>query len=289
MTKEELVQQVSMHLNRPLDPVGVQVIETAWEILSCEQEVPAGHRSSTGFRGENLPVAAYEAMDESDKASLMAQLEADNEEWLKDQFEDLQADWLILMEGRIVGHGRLPEYPTDEELDSLCERSGGKYPWVFENPRLSLIEEGRSLWNPTHAPDDAYPSLPVEFASARGALQLVADLDTGAPDVYADLNGLEAHHVLTVSARAQWSLRGHLGDLYRFVRRPLLFRVTDTLGATREIRWMVACVRDWQQSPFVRINPKRRALIGRAPLLALKPRISLDFQRRTTEVHPPNA
>lgn len=220
MTKEELVQQVSAHLDRPLDPVGIQAIEMAWDILSREQEGQADRGVPTGFQGENIPVAEYEAMAETAKSSFMAQLEANNQEWLRHQFAGLQADWLILMEGQVVGQGRMRQYPSDEELDLLSERFGGKYPWVFENPLLSLIEEGRSLWQPTHAPADAYPSLPMEFASLRGSVRLIADLDTGAPDVYADLNWLEAHQVLTVSARAQWSLRGHLGDVYRFVRRP---------------------------------------------------------------------
>lgn len=61
-------------------------------------------------------------------------------------------------------------------------------------------------------------------------------------------------------------------------------RIRDLLGATRETNWPVACVRDWSQSPFVRINATRRALVGRGPLLELKPRICLDFGSRATEI-----
>jgi hypothetical protein len=37
-------------------------------------------------------------------------------------------------------------------------------------------------------------------------------------------------------------------------------------------------------SPFVKINPNRVALVGRDLVLALKPKVLLDFDQRQTEI-----
>lgn len=46
----------------------------------------------------------------------------------------------------------------------------------------------------------------------------------------------------------------------------------------------IFCVLNWMNSPFVQINPNRSALIGRGPLLDLRPKVELDFDNRQTEV-----
>jgi hypothetical protein len=47
---------------------------------------------------------------------------------------------------------------------------------------------------------------------------------------------------------------------------------------------LVLCVRNWQQSPFVAVNPNRTALVGRSFCLATQAKITLDFAQQVTSV-----
>lgn len=60
--------------------------------------------------------------------------------------------------------------------------------------------------------------------------------------------------------------------------------VTDSEGASVERRIAVRLVKDWTSSPFVRINPKRRALVGRDILRAFSLEVSLRAGPAVTEI-----
>lgn len=138
MTREELVQQVSAQLARPLDATCIKALETAWDILSREPPGRSGEDVLAVFQGLNIQASDYEAMSETAKAGLMSELEATNQDWLRQQFAHLKADWLTIIDGQIIRHGPMKHYPSDEELEILSEQYGGKYPYVFEDPLLSL-------------------------------------------------------------------------------------------------------------------------------------------------------
>ena len=57
-----------------------------------------------------------------------------------------------------------------------------------------------------------------------------------------------------------------------------------TAGAPLRKRMPVRVVRDWSGSPFTRINPKRRALVGRDFLRALSLSLVLRAPGAETEV-----
>jgi len=58
----------------------------------------------------------------------------------------------------------------------------------------------------------------------------------------------------------------------------------DKNGQRRETGAVAILVKNWRTSPFVAINPKRTALVGRDTMLQLKPVVSLDFANCQTEV-----
>lgn len=128
------------------------------------------------------------------------------------------------------------------------------------------------------------PTVVVKMQGARGELELAADLDTGAIDAYFDFDLLAGHGVLSQEARDFEDESRHLGQGFRFVAKPLRVSMTDKTGEVREIGLFVFCVKNWERSPFVAINPNRKALVGRSMPFKIAPLVHLDFDARQTEV-----
>jgi hypothetical protein len=64
----------------------------------------------------------------------------------------------------------------------------------------------------------------------------------------------------------------------------LRFKLSSKKDGAGVLQAKIYCVLEWLTSPFVKINPDRVALIGRDLLLALKPQVLLDFEKRQTEI-----
>jgi outer membrane protein assembly factor BamB len=88
-----------------------------------------------------------------------------NTRWIEDKLRKLHAMWIMVIDGQVVAHGSLTDYPSDEEFDKLCEKYG-KFPFVFLNPQLLRIEES-SIWHDTIVENDKYPThRPSQFRAA---------------------------------------------------------------------------------------------------------------------------
>lgn len=286
MMQEDLRREVEERVGKPLDAEGLRVFEATLHAVlkrGVNLQVPSQEKApSLIFQGENISLEEYERLPDDQKVRYAMDAQERNREWLEQKFRELQASWLMVVDGQVVAYGSPEDYPSDEEFLELCRRTG-KEPFIFDNPFELLIEESGG-WHPTMYSPDHYPTVKVILSSAQGSLGVEADLDAGARAVYADFNLLQSAGVLPLFTfrRAQGH---HLGLPYEYTRRRLRIELTDEAGITRRVEWQVYCVFDWARSPFVLINPSRQSLVGRGVLLRLQPKIELDFRARLTEVH----
>jgi hypothetical protein len=93
------------------------------------------------FNGQNISVAAYEALAEDEKFKFLDKAENENTEWLREKFRALRAAWMMVVDENVAAFGEsMDTYPNDDEFLKLCQKFG-KYPFVFFNPLLLAIEE----------------------------------------------------------------------------------------------------------------------------------------------------
>jgi hypothetical protein len=233
------------------------------------------------WRGENPTWDEWQRMSEEERQSVMDELEQRNRVWLEWMRRTLQAEWLLVVDGKIVRYGASwNEYPSDDALEALIQQLG-KVPLLFAAD--PLIEE--TAWSPTRYPDDFYPTLSVTFQGLAGqGITLVADFDTGSRHTFADADLLQRQGVIHLLPTTLWAVGWHLNRPFRYTPKSLIVILTAADGTQKTTSQTILCVRNWQQSPFVAVNPNRTALIGRSLCLATQVKITLDFAQQVTSV-----
>lgn len=279
---ESVLDEVRHKLG-PLNEQAEQAVAQALEIIRKKIAPPA----TGNFINRNASLQEYLTWPDKRRRRYHSEAEEANAAWVEKKLRELNAMWLIVVEGEVIAHGHsFQKFPHEEEFDELCDRLG-KYPFVFFSPRMFLIEE-TTRWHPTEIPGDAYPTIPLGLKSDTQTLQLDADFDTGALDIYLDLDYLTANGITTVTEKNLTQDSRHLGRLFSYIAKSLWLEMADKNGIARRIRVRALCVLNWAISPFTAINPNRRALIGRNVLFELRPRAILDFNDRSTEIEFPS-
>jgi hypothetical protein len=248
-------------------------------------DVPLSNTTTHQFKNQNISVAAYESLPDDEKLKFLDGAEHENAEWLQEKFKEIHAAWIMVVDGEVAAFGEsMDSYPNDEEFLQVCQKFG-KYPFVFFNPLVLAIEEPGGAWPRTVlATTDFYPALSITIVGNTDSSLVEADFDTGAWEIYADYMLLVSAKVITVNFRDPRRSAMHLNNPYQFIAKRLGVMLADNQGATRRIEKNVFCVLNWMNSPFVQINPNRSVLMGRGPLLDLRPKVELDFDSRKTEV-----
>jgi hypothetical protein len=282
MTSEIVLKQVRDRLG-PLNDQAEQAVAEAVEIIRQMNAPPSSPTIQDGFNGENASLQEYESWSDDQQAQYQSEAEKNNARWIEKKMRDLNAMWLIVIDGQIVASGpMLRTFPHDEEFDELCEKTG-KFPFVFFSPRMFYIEETGS-WHPTAIPGDSYPTVRIKLKNDASETELEADFDTGAMDTYLNLDFLLQHRLIMVKKRKIMKDSSHLGRNYRYITKSIWVEAKDKSGQRRQTRIVAICVTNWSHSPFVAINPNRTALVGRVTMLQLQPAVLLDFANRQTEV-----
>lgn len=236
------------------------------------------------FIGENLTLEQYERLSLKERAALQTRLKEQNYLWLREHFEKRKAAWLVVVNGRIERWGtRLKERPLARQNVDVAQRTG-KFPFVFINDDYMAIEETASRWNETIESGDFYPTIPLALSSASNVLQIVGDFDTGASGTFLDYDFLRTKNLVRPETGDYNEIAMHLGKPYQCVSKLLHVELSSDAGEDYASDLMIDCVPDWHESPSIKINPSRIALVGRDVLLTLKPSILLDFEARATEV-----
>jgi len=281
MTQEAVIDNLRHRLG-PLNNQAEQAVKEVLEMLRLPRETASFKSSEETFIGENVSPAEYEAWSRDERLKYQTEPEKANARWIEKTIQELRAAWIMVINGKVVAHGSLTAYPSDEEFDELCEKFG-KFPFVFINSRLLMIEEGIA-WHGTFDDDDAYPTVSITVHGNSEACELQADFDTGAVGAYFDQEILLRSNVVKKRNRDVEKISEHLSQSFRYIQKPLALEVTDKHGNSKRVGLMALCIEDWQSSPFVAINPQRTALVGRQTFLKLQPVVHLDFASRQTEI-----
>jgi len=272
MTVDEILAEVERQMGA-LDERAKQAVTLALR-LAEQHGLPK-------WQGENPAWDEWLQMSEEERQAVMDELEQRNRVWLEWMRRTLQAEWLLVVDGKIVRYGASwNEYPSDDALEALIQQLG-KVPLLFAAD--PLIEE--TAWNPTRYPADFYPALPVTFQGLTGqSITLVADFDTGSRHTFADADLLQRQGVIHLLPTTLWAVGWHLNRSFRYTPKSLIVILTAADGTQKTASQTILCVRNWQQSPFVAVNPNRTALVGRSLCLAMQVKITLDFAQQVTSV-----
>jgi hypothetical protein len=191
----------------------------------------------------------------------------------------------MVVDGQIKSWGKKKkDYPQAEQIMEIGQ-STGKYPFIFINDDRMAIEESSSGWHRLDV-DDYYPTIPLTLRSDSGAAKLVADFDTGSPFSFVNYDLLLAEKVVQRRPAEYVENAIHLGKQYQCVSKIVKTEFETISGKVRSFDTAVYCVEDWANSPFVKINPSRTALIGRDLPFEAKLSFGLHFERQRTEIMP---
>jgi len=236
------------------------------------------------YQGENPTFQEYATLSEDDQLNLWQIAKENNKDWLAQTFAKLQSGWLVIIDGKVIKHGSsLGDFPNEEEILQIGEQNG-KFPFVFLNDNLLAIEESQSGWNATAEPIDLYPTLPARLRGDVGSISIVSDFDTGSRETFVDFDMLLAQNVTRKKRREIRGASWHLNSSFNYVLRNLTVELAGTGNIIRRVDRTIVCVLNWTNSPFVRINPNRTALIGRGILFDIKPKVILDFNACNTTI-----
>jgi hypothetical protein len=282
MTTETVLKQVRNRLG-PLNGQAEQAVAEAVEIIRQMSEQPSSPITEDSFKGENPSLEEYESWSDEQQRRYLVEAKKNNAKWIETKLHELNAAWLIVVDGKIKAHGpALQTFPHEEEFEAFCKKIG-KFPFVIFSPRIFFIEESAS-WHSTKLSNDAYPTLHLNLKTATAETILDADFDTGAVDSYFDLDLLVQRGLIKVKKIDIKDESSHLGRSFDYVTKSIWMELRDKNGQSRQERVYGICVENWRHSPFVAINPNRTALVGRGTMLKLQPMVGLDFANRQTEV-----
>ncbi|MFN4179238.1 MAG: hypothetical protein ACK4I8_02905 [Armatimonadota bacterium] len=279
MTVETILREIEQRLGK-LDEKAKEAVKLALKLV--QGEIPL-EPIEPQWRGENPPFDEMAKLDIEERSRIMNELEERNLEWLMRRCEDLGAMWLLVIDGQIYAHGKnlADNPPTDEEILELAQQTG-KFPLFFLHPSLLRIEEVR--WHPTLYVDDAYPTVRLRLRDGGAFWETIADFDTGSVSTFVSYELLETQGLIQRLPSDIVRRMYHLEQSFHFILRTLSVGLVSDDGAERVTQLRVLCVLNWQQSPFVAVNPSRTALVGRDICLKLQPQVTLNFATQQTRL-----
>jgi hypothetical protein len=221
-----------------------------------------------------FPLTRFRALSDDERATLVRRAATIAQDRVDRELAQRGATWLVLVGDHIVASSNeTGAVPSPEEVLAFGEPRD-LVAYLFEAP---LIEEVPpvSAWSPIGG-HDQYPTLSLSVSGANGPRTIVADLDTGshATLLDAELTGISA---------ATWFSGKHLGQpfLWAPIRADIAVATADAV-LTRSVA--VRQVRAWASSPFLRINPKRVALVGRDLMRAFGLEVVLRTREGESEI-----
>jgi hypothetical protein len=139
MTQEIILEKLRQNLG-PLNNQAVSAVKEVLKLLQRSEVAEAASTQDEKFIGANVSVEQYETWEDDDRLRYQTESEQSNAAWIRKKLNELQAAWLMVIDGKVVAHGALTDYPFENEFDALCKKFG-KFPFVFLNPKVLMIEE----------------------------------------------------------------------------------------------------------------------------------------------------
>jgi hypothetical protein len=166
---------------------------------------------------------------------------------------------------------KLSDFPSEQELMKLGSDTD-RIPFAYSKAHLPE----QLPWADT-SDGDSYPTLRLIIEGKH----IIGDFDTGAYQTHVS-DTIVNKGILDFVLSNDEGL--HLGSSYRFFTKRVEVKITTDEGITRTNGIPIAFVEDWEKSPFVKINRKRIALIGRDVLTGFQIQVVLDGNSKKTHV-----
>ena len=288
MTTETLIEKVRAELG-PLDARGEQIVAATLKFFPNLDVASMNRAKEEAFVSRNISLEEYQALPRSERRRYQEEAEKLNRRWIEAQFEGLGAEWLIVIDSRVIKHGAsLSEYLGNRELRAFSQKYG-KCPFVFFSKALLVIEENTTSWHGTNKANDFYPAVAIALTGYNQRYETEADMDIGALGCHGSLELLNAKGVVDIGSYDLEYNGIHLSQPYVYFTDEAWIELSASDGSIRKTRTVILCVEDWDNSPFVSINPTRTVLLGRKVFSELQSRLTLDFAAKQTEVQFPVA
>jgi len=232
----------------------------------------------------DIPLAERDSMNPRQLSELYDRVLEEYGSVVKQRLKE-DSRFLALCDGRVVFSS--DREISDEEVREL-ERKYGKVCYVVTE---DLIEE--SPWMPL-GDEDYYPTIEVFLGKTdwetdavfeRG-LRVVADFDTGNPDIAA-FSDEELVPLKTMEPRIMRRAI-HLGKYYDYSLLKVKIGIYDASGKKRCIERTCRSVSFWREverNPFLLANPNRNGFIGRDLLLRFPFNILLSGKMKSSTVY----
>jgi hypothetical protein len=155
--------QILAELERQMGPLDERAKKVAARTLALLETRATGEETSDlsepegAFQGENPPFAEIARLGLTERGRVMQALASTNRAWLQQKCAELQARWLIVVDGQILAHGPTLASGTVEQAVQAAARETGKFPLLFVAPWP--IEE-KASWHATRANGLRYRMLP---------------------------------------------------------------------------------------------------------------------------------
>ena len=218
----------------------------------------------------SFSLARYRQLGQSERLELVRRAGIIVRDRVDEELRKRGAAWMVIVGDRVVADSKeVGPCPSADEVLAMGERED-RIAFLFEAP---LVEEipSTSHWAPV-ATHDAYPTVPLAIEGEA----LVADLDTGSHATFVD--GKHVRHQV-----ATWFEGRHLGQAFHWTPGRAEFAISAG-GAQLRREIPTRFVHAWDESPFVRINAQRRALVGRDFMRAFGLRLRLSTPELATSI-----
>ena len=229
-----------------------------------------------------FPLDQFRSLSDDERAALIRRAGIIAHERVERELRARRAAWIVLLGDEVVTASPDPlQIPSPEDVLRLGEPRG-LVPYLFEASLIEEIPPFISAWS-TLSSEDRYPTVPLIMNPNTSTQAIpVADLDTGSHATLVDAT-------LVDTIAATWFTGRHLGDPFLWTIAAIEIDIVSSSGEKVRRKLPVRVVRDWTTSPFTRINPVRRALVGRDFLRAFSLSVVLRAGVAETEVITANA
>lgn len=200
--------------------------------------------------------------------------------WIKTEMKKKKLAWCVVCGEQIERSSHNPfDFPNEKTLKEIGNDTN-LIPFAYSDTlapedSIPLTTDG-SHWAPTSFSEDYYPRLKIRLEN----VVLEDDFDTGAIRTHV------SDALIRRGFLEPWrdSDLGHLGKPYRFFSKTIPVAILGPLGTEQKREVAITVVQNWDHSPFVLVNKKRKCLLGRDLLHAFPVEILLDSRSRTTHV-----
>jgi hypothetical protein len=202
------------------------------------------------------PLDRFRKLNSDEKADLVRRADRIARDRVDHELEASGASWLVLVGDTIVRKAADPlAIPSAEEVLKLGEPKG-LVAFLFEAARIEEVPGSSAPWAVLDG-QDRCPTIPLCIgAGSPLSVNVVGDLDTGSHATLIDAD-------LVPEASITWFSGKHLGHAFYWSPDRIEVEIATASGQRVRKPFPVRVVRDWATSPFVRVNPKRKVLVGR--------------------------